>query len=88
MMMMQILITPLVQVYSGLTRFKGLNMTFLSFSHAAKHAVYLSRKNSEDYYVIFEDGEYHAASDYDLETYFCGSSPIGYAGYGLNFEPL
>jgi len=87
-MMMQAPTMLQKRVYSGLKRFKGLNMTFLSFSHAAKHAVYLSRKNSDDYYVIFEDGEYHAASDYDLETYFCGSSPIGYAGYGLDFEPL
>lgn len=46
------------------------------------------KKNAEDYYVIFENSEYHVASDYDLETYYSGSVPIGYAGYGLGFEQL
>jgi hypothetical protein len=63
-------------------------MAFSTLSQSARYAMQLSEKNAEDYYVIFEDGEYHVASDYDLETYFLGSSPIGYAGYGLGFEQL
>ena len=63
-------------------------MAFSTLAQSARHAMHLSEKNAEDYYVIFEDGEYHVASDYDLETYFSGSVPIGYAGHGQGFEQL
>jgi brefeldin A-inhibited guanine nucleotide-exchange protein len=38
--------------------------------------------------VVFEENAYHVASDYDLETWFAGATTLGYAGYGLGFEPL
>jgi hypothetical protein len=63
-------------------------MAFSTHNQAAKYAVQLSDKNSEDYYVVFEDSEYHVASDYDLETYYSGSVPIGYAGLGLGYTAL
>jgi hypothetical protein len=63
-------------------------MAFSTLAQSARYAMQLAEKNAEDYYIVFENGEYHVASDYDLETYFCGSVPIGYAGYGLGFEQL
>jgi len=63
-------------------------MAFTTLGQAARYAMQLSEKNADDYYVVFENGEYHVASDYDLETWFSGSVPIGYAGYGLGYEQL
>ena len=63
-------------------------MAFSTLSQSVRYAMQLSEKNEDDYYVIFEDGEYHVASDYDLETYYSGSVPIGYAGLGLGYTAL
>ena len=63
-------------------------MAFTTLAQSARYAMQLSEKNADDYYVIFENGEYHVASDYDLETWFSGSAPLGYAGYGLDYEQL
>ena len=63
-------------------------MAFSTLAQSARYAMQLSEKNAEDYYIVFENSEYHVASDYDLETYYSGSVPIGYAGYGLGFEQL
>ena len=32
------------------------------------------RSKREIYFVVFEDGEYDAADEYDLETYYAGLS--------------
>ena len=63
-------------------------MAFYTHNQAAKQAIYLSDKNADDYWVVFENGEYHVASGYDLETWFSGSATLGYAGYGLGYEQL
>ena len=63
-------------------------MGFSTFAQAAQAAVKLSTKNANDYWVVFEDNQYHVASDYDLETWFEGAETLGYAGFGLGFEPL
>ena len=63
-------------------------MAYANFSDAAKAAVRLSNTHADDYWVVFEEDSYHVASDYDLETWFSGATTLGYAGYGLGFEPL
>ena len=60
----------------------------MTYLQAVKKAMHLSDKYSEDYYVIYENGEYDVADDFELETYHLGNSPIGYAGYGLGYESL
>lgn len=63
-------------------------MAYVTFTDAAKAAIRLSNEKADDFYVVFDDGAYHVASDYDLETWFAGCTTLGYAGYGLGFEPL
>ena len=63
-------------------------MNYSTHTQAAQAAMRLSHKNADDYWVVFEEGAYHVASDYDLETWFSGATTLGYAGYGLGYEPL
>ena len=63
-------------------------MAYATFTDAARAAIRLSNDKADDFYVVFEDGAYHVASDYDLETWFAGCTTLGYAGYGLGFEAL
>lgn len=63
-------------------------MAYATFTDAARAAIRLSNDKADDFYVVFEDGAYHVASDYDLETWFAGATTLGYAGFGLGFEPL
>jgi hypothetical protein len=63
-------------------------MEYATFNDAARAAVRLSQYHADDYWVVFDDGAYHAASDFALETWFSGCTTLGYAGYGLGFEPL
>ena len=63
-------------------------MAYATYNEAARAAIRLSNDKADDYWVVFDDGAYHAASDYDLETWFAGCTTLGYAGYGLGFEPL
>lgn len=63
-------------------------MAYSTFNDAAKAAIRMSNTHIDDYWVVYEEGAYHVASDYDLETWFAGATTLGYAGYGLGFEPL
>jgi len=63
-------------------------MAYATYNEAARAAIRLSNDKADDYWVVFDDGQYHVASDYDLETWFAGATTLGYAGYGLGFEPL
>jgi hypothetical protein len=35
-----------------------------------------ANKTGEAYNIIYEDGEYHAASDYDCDTFWMGAAVI------------
>ena len=63
-------------------------MAYATFNDAARAAIRLSNEKADDFWVVFEDNAYHVASDYDLETWFTGCETLGYAGFGLGFEPL
>lgn len=63
-------------------------MAYSTYHDAAIAAIRMSNKYADDYWVVYEEGAYHVASDYDLETWFAGCETLGYAGFGLGFEPL
>ena len=42
-----------------------------------------AKREHRDIWIIYEDGEYLTATDYDLETFFRGAEPkAGYNGEG------
>lgn len=41
-------------------------------AQAIKKAKAMDKKHGREFYVIREEGDYHVADDYDLETFFLG----------------
>ena len=46
----------------------------MTYPQAVAKADRLAKKNDRDYFVVVECGEYQVASDFDLDTFFCGIS--------------
>ena len=51
----------------------------MTLNQAIEKARVAAKKYSREYWVIFEADEgYQIASEYDLDTYFLGCSPVAY----------
>jgi len=46
----------------------------MDYERAVSKANQSARKQGEEYFVVFESGEYHIASVVDLDTFFYGIS--------------
>lgn len=52
------------------------NLTFSARGEAMACAAGTSRTRTGTWYVVYEGGEYHVASEYDMETFFNGAKPV------------
>jgi hypothetical protein len=51
----------------------------MRYEQAIKTAISRAKRRGEEMFVIYEDGEYEVADNYDLETWYLGQDPIGVA---------
>jgi hypothetical protein len=51
----------------------------MRYQEAISVAISRAKKRGEEFFVVYEDGEYEVANNLDLETWYLGQDPIGVA---------
>jgi len=52
-----------------------MNYVQKEWMDAVQKALRKARRINDTVYIVYEDGAYHVADAYDLDTYFCGLEP-------------